>query len=171
MKNSFLASLSFYIIITLILVIICKYSAAQHIQYRHKLNPVPAAKADPAPVNTTPVVITEDTIKTMAIRRTASSMNPRPKKKYIEEQNMCNLSSLPELTPQLPVIINNVAPKMIIELKKRYMGRLYSITKLNMIDDRLKYKLKICDNDNGKFRSEYLDNAGNVVNDPDLDYD
>ena len=38
-------------------------------------------------------------------------------------------------------------------------------------DQRLKFKLKICDKDNGKFRSEYLDKDGNVINDPDLDYD
>ena len=59
---------------------------------------------------------------------------------------------------------------MVAMLKKRYEGRLYSITALNMFDERLKYKLKICDKDNGKFRSEYLDKDANVVNDPDFDY-
>lgn len=97
---------------------------------------------------------------------------PKLKKPYVEEQNMCNLSSLrPEFAAQLPVVINKVTPEMLKFIKEKYIGRLYSITGLNMIDARLKYKLKICDSDNGKFRSEYLDKDGNVVKDPALDYD
>ena len=60
---------------------------------------------------------------------------------------------------------------MIKMLKERYKGRLYSITGLNMIDQRLKFKLKLCDKNNAKFRSEYLDKDGNIVTDPDFDYD
>ncbi len=151
------------IVILILLLITTTYNVgAQHIQYRHKIKPVPEI------VNIVPVVDTTTAIK---VTKSAVNINPRPKKKFVEEQNMCNLMSLPELAPQLPVIINNVSPQMVKELKERYAGRLYSITKLNMIDDRLKYKLKICDNDNGKFRSEYLDAEGKIINDPDLDYD
>jgi hypothetical protein len=105
------------------------------------------------------------------ISKAAFTLNPRPRKPWIEEQNVCNLLSKPELAPQLPLIINNVKPEMVKLIKERYKGRLYSITGLNMMDERLKYKLKICDKDNAKFRSEYLDKDGNVVKDPGLYYD
>jgi hypothetical protein len=78
--------------------------------------------------------------------------------------------SKPEVAPTLPLIINNVAPEMVKILKERYKGKLYSITGLNMFDERLKYKLKICDKNQAKFRSEYLDKEGNIVSDPDFDY-
>ena len=174
--------------ITLLLIIAGNISVAQHIQYRDKKKPVntknsspPENKPIPVPDNAIkiipvdtiakPVVIKEDTSKAFTKSRAAFTMNPRPKKNYVEDQNMCNLLSRPELAPQLPLVINNVSPEMVKKLKKRYEGRLYSITGLNMIDDRLKYKLKICDKDNGKFRSEYLDKDGNIINDPDLDYE
>ena len=92
------------------------------------------------------------------------------KKKYIEPQNYCDLLSNPRSASKLPLLINRISPEMVKILKVRYAGRLYSITALNMIDERLKYKLKICDKDNGKFRSEYLDKDANIVNDPSLDY-
>jgi hypothetical protein len=122
----------------------------------------------PKEVVVNPIAVPE-VISTAVIKRAAVTMNPRPKKPYIEEQNMCNLMSQPEVAPQLPLVINNVTPEMVQLLKRKYEGRLYSITGLNMIDQRLKYKLKICDKDNGKFRSEYLDKEGNVVIDPDFD--
>lgn len=149
----------------------CNYfSYAQHIQYRHKL--VPVAKKESTPPEVTPgPVISKDTSKAFKKSNAALNMNPRPKKPYVEDHNICNLVSGPNQAPQLPLIINNVSPKMIALLKERYKGRLYSITGLNMIDIRLKFKLKLCDKDNAKFRSEYLDEEGNVINDPDFDYD
>lgn len=155
---------------------------AQHIQYRDKRKPLPAQVApagekQPVPVPertvkiTPPPPIKEDTAQTIVISKAAFTMNPRPKKPYIEEQNMCDLMSKPDIAPQLPLIINNVSEAMVKMLKERYKGKLYSITGLNMMDQRLKYKLKICDRNMAKFRSEYLDKDGNVVNDPDFDYD
>ena len=164
-----------------ILFISFHFSNAQHIQYRDKKKPVPA-KTDASVVQKIPVaekvvkvlpkdtvVVKEDTSNAVKSRK-AFTMNPRLKKPYVEEQNMCDLLSKPEVAPTLPLVINNVSPKMVAMLKKRYAGRLYSITGLNMFDERLKYKLKICDKDLGKFRSEYLDKDGNVVTDPDFDY-
>ena len=163
-------------VFAILLCISFKFSFGQHIQYRDKRKPVaktvdPIPQPIPVPDNTiklTPTI--SDSSKFLTKSRAAFTMNPRPKKPYVEEQNMCNLLSRPELAPQLPIVINKVSPEMVAMLKKRYEGRLYSITGLNMFDERLKYKLKICDKDNGKFRSEYLDKDANVVNDPDFDY-
>ena len=129
---------------TLILpLIVSIYSVtAQRIQYRDKSKP--AEK----------VVLTEDSGK--AFKIPPVTIDPPQKKPYVEEQNMCNLTSRPGVASQLPLIINKISPEMVKMLKERYTGRLYSITGLNMIDQRLKFKLKICDKDNGKFRSEYL---------------
>ena len=172
--------------LTFLLIVTAYFADAQHIQYRDKKKP--AAKTNPVteesnpipvpdrtikvtPVDTTTkVVAVKDTTSTLVKTRAAFTMNPRPKKPYVEEQNMCDLMSKPEVAPTLPLVINNVSPDMIKMLKERYKGRLYSITGLSMFDERLKYKLKICDRNQGKFRSEYLDKDGNVVNDPDFDY-
>lgn len=161
------------IIITLLFIFSYYISAAQHIQYRDKKKPV-EKKNTTIENKVIPVAdksIIKDTSRVFIKSKAAFTMNPRKKKPFIEDQNMCNLMSRPEVAPQLPLVINNVSAEMIKTLKERYAGRLYSITGLNMIDERLKYKLKICDKDNGKFRSEYLDKDGNVVNDPDLDYE
>ncbi len=134
------------ITITLLLIVAGNISVAQHIRYIDKKKLA---------------VIKEDTSKAFA-------MNPLPKKIYVEEQNYCNLLSDPKSAPNLPLVINKVSVEMVKNLKERYTGHLYSITGLNMIDKRLKYKLKICDKNNGKFRSEYLDQDGNIIKDPDL---
>lgn len=173
--------------LTFLLIVAAYFADAQHIQYRDKKKPVAKAnpvaeEKDPVPVpdrtikvipvdtTTKPVAIKQDTSQNLIKTRAAFTMNPRPKKPYVEEQNMCDLMSRPDVAPTLPLVINNVAPEMVKMLKERYKGRLYSITGLNMFDKRLKYKLKICDRDQAKFRSEYLDKDGNVVNDPDFDY-
>ena len=164
-------------VLAILLCISFNSSFAQHIQYRDKKKPV-AKTVDPIPqpvpvpdktIKITPPIA--DSSKILTKSRAAFTMNPRPKKPYVEEQNMCDLMSRPELAPTLPLVINKVSAEMVKMLKARYQGRLYSITGLNMIDERLKFKLKICDKDNGKFRSEYLDKDGKIVNDPDLDYD
>lgn len=116
-----------------------------------------------------PVAIVKDTSSGFTKTKAAFTLNPRPKKPYVEEQNMCDLMSRPEVAPTLPLVINNVSPEMVQMLKARYKGKLYSITGLNMMDPRLKFKLKICDQNLGKFRSEYLDKDGKVVTDPDFD--
>ena len=196
MRNSFAL---IRVTLTFLFIVTVYFAAAQHIQYRDKKKPVPATGTPsgnavvPKPDNTvkvTPpppvveekrvippkdtiakaVVIKEDTSRGFIKTKAAISMNPRPKKPYVEEQNMCDLMSRPEVAPTLPLVINNVAPEMVKMLKERYKGKLYSITGLNMFDPRLKYKLKICDKNLAKFRSEYLDKDGNVVNDPDFDY-
>jgi hypothetical protein len=172
------------ILFSFLFVITFYSSFAQHIQYRDKKKPV-AIKTDggsgsapiPVPDNTVkvippkPVVIKQDTGRSIKKSRAALTMNPRPKKPYVEEQNMCDLMSKPEVAPTLPLVINKVAPEFVAMLKARYKGRLYSITGLNMKDERLKYKLKVCDRNLGRFRSEYLDKDGKVVTDPDFDYE
>ena len=162
--------------LAILLCISFNFSFAQHIQYRDKKKPVtktedPVPQPIPVPdktIKVTPAVA--DSSKALTKSRAAFTMKPRPKKPYVEEQNMCDLLSRPELAPNLPIVINKVSPEMVKMLKTRYQGRLYSITGLNMMDERLKFKLKICDRDQGKFRSEYLDKDGNVVSDPDFDY-
>lgn len=157
----------------LVFIVIHSYSFAQHIQYRDKAKPLPAAKSVNVPQE--PVVkniVVQEKIPvitdTISKRKTATYV--RENKKMPELITGCKLSSPPGQASQLPVIINNVSPEMVAKLKERYKGRLYSITGLNMIDVRLKLKLRICDNDGGNFRIEYLDKDGNVVHDAKLDY-
>ena len=186
--------------LTFLLISTIHFADAQHIQYRDKRKLVANTGGSPSENNIVPrpdntvkvtpppayveekkviprdtidhaVVVKEDTSRGSIKTKAALTMNPRPKKPFVEEQNMCDLMSKPEVAPTLPLVINNVSPEMIKMLKARYQGRLYSITGLNMFDERLKYKLKICDRNQAKFRSEYLDKEGKVVTDPDFDYD
>ncbi len=90
-------------------------------------------KIIPIPPVTKPAIVPADT----AAAKAEFKKKPKFKKPYVEEQNMCNLSSLrPELAAQLPLVINKVTPEMQKFIKERYVGRLYSITGLNMIDKR-----------------------------------
>ncbi|MDQ6755298.1 MAG: hypothetical protein M3004_00025 [Bacteroidota bacterium] len=175
-------------------------SYSQHIEYRDKRKiqgnvPPPSGTTTLSPINHTPpkdkqpiatsdtvvvnkpVVIkpteTKDTavsLSTASLSRNANMPGIIRNKKMPELITGCNLSAPPDKMPQLPIVINDVAPELVAKLKERYKNRIYSITGLNMIDVRLKLKLKICDKDGAKFRIEYLDKDGNIVNDPNLDY-
>lgn len=174
----------------LILLLSSNFLFAQHIQYREKAIPVPATNANngaerpnvpPAtpkstvlPNESKPVPAVKPAEKPEEISavksRVALNFNSKATKKPTELITDCFLSGRADRLPKLPLVINDVSPEMVAKLKERYKGRLYSITALNMTDVRLKYKLRICDKDMGKFRVEYLDEHGNVVNDPSLDY-
>lgn len=196
MRNSFAL---IRVTLTFLLIASVYFAEAQHIQYRDKRKPVANTGGTPSennvvprpdntvkvtpppPVVEKPVVPKDTLVKAVAVKadtgrgfikaRAAFTMNPRPKRPFAEEQNMCDLMSKPEVAPTLPLIINKVSPEMVKMLKERYKGKLYSITGLNMFDERLKYKLKICDKNQAQFRSEYVDKDGKVVTDPDFEYD
>lgn len=161
-------------IVTLFFICIHFYSFAQHIQYRDKAKPLPAAKSvtvSPEPPVKIPVVVPDKTpVSTDTISKRKTTAYIRENKKMPELITGCKLTPPPGQASQLPIVINNVSPEVVAKLKERYKDRLYSITGLNMIDVRLKLKLRICDVDGGKFRIEYLDKDGNKVNDPNLDY-
>ena len=169
----------------------CQFSFAQHIQYRHKII---LENTTTTPPVQQPVIVSKPTVKPKEIipenkpvvkeketpedvtavsfskaGEITGSIN-RVKKQMPELITGCKLSSDPDKVAQLPIVINEVLPEMIAKLKQRYKGRLYSVTGLNMIDARLKMKLKICDKDGGKFRIEYLNKEGDIINDPNLDY-
>jgi hypothetical protein len=163
--------------------------SAQHIQYRDKKKPEiatpagsgvsnsskeiikpPVKETKPVAIQPKPAKDTTNSFSSSSISRNANLPGVIKNKKMPELITGCNLSAPPDKMPQLPIVINDVAPELVAKLKERYKNRIYSITGLNMIDVRLKLKLKICDKDGAKFRIEYLDKDGNIVNDPNLDY-
>lgn len=77
---------------------------------------------------------------------------PRPK----VYKDMC-----PGRTADLPILNNYVPENVVKTLKQKYMGYLYSITSLKMIENHLKYKVSVCDN--GITRTEFVDEAGIIV--------
>lgn len=95
---------------------------AQYIQYRDKKKPAENKNNSTPHVPIDTVAVTEDSGKAFK-SQAAITMNSRPKKPYVEEQNMCNLMSRPGVAPQLLLTIN----EMVKMLKERYTGRLYGI--------------------------------------------
>lgn len=159
--------------LTILLVMFFSFCFAQHIQYRDKSKPRPAP-ADDAPVQQPVKPVAKPVAAISKTQKTDTSISKNEpikiKRKMPELITGCKLSSDTDKVAKLPIVINDVPAEVVAKLKERYKNRIYSITGLNMLDVRLKLKLRICDKDGDKFRIEYLDKDGNVVKDPNLDY-
>src|SRR5687767_5617875 len=122
MRNSFAL---IRVTLTFLLIASVYFAEAQHIQYRDKRKPVANTGGTPSESNVVPrpdntvkvtptppvveekrvipkdtlvkaVVIKEDTSRGFIKTKAAFTMNPRPKRPFVEEQNMCDLMSKPE---------------------------------------------------------------------------
>lgn len=67
----------------------------------------------------------------------------------------------PGTSTELPILNNYVPQDVVVTLKQKYMGYLYSITSLKVTADKLKYKVSVCDN--GITRIEFVDETGLII--------
>ena len=101
-------------------------------------------------------------------RRKNFTMKSMPIKRKIDEFiTECDFRSQPDKVPQLPYVTNFVEPAIIDMLKKKYEGKLYSITGLVSNTDEQHFKLRVCRK--GKLEVEYVNEKGTVIENPTLD--
>ncbi len=67
----------------------------------------------------------------------------------------------PGLSGAVPVIMNYIPPEMILKLTEIYKGHLYSISAVKNAANKVRYKLKVCEN--GIIKYEYADENGNII--------
>lgn len=153
---------------------------AQYLHYsdkRHIDNTAPAATAiQPAPkpiVKDTVIIREKDTVKqvvgdtiriivrdTIRIRDTLIIRDtvrlPSDTIIYHQWQDKC-----PGLSGATPVLTNYVSKEIVLKLTEIYKGHLYSISTIKAVNNKLGYKLKVCEN--GEIRFEYADEHGEII--------
>lgn len=67
----------------------------------------------------------------------------------------------PGLSGAIPVLSNYVAPEMVLKLTEIFKGHLYSISSSKNANNKVQYKLKVCEN--GVIKFEYADDNGNII--------
>lgn len=67
----------------------------------------------------------------------------------------------PGLSGAVPVLTNYVPKEMVPKLTEIYKGHLYSITSIKVANNKLNYKLKVCEN--GEIKFEYADENGDII--------
>lgn len=67
----------------------------------------------------------------------------------------------PALSGSIPVLANFVPQELIPKLTEFFKGHLYSITSIKVADNKIQYKLKVCEN--GEIKTEYADESGNLI--------
>jgi len=75
---------------------------------------------------------------------------------YHEWPDLC-----PGLSGSIPVLTNYVPNEMVLKLTEIYKGHLYSITSLKVENNKLEFKLKVCEK--GEIKFEYADETGNII--------
>ena len=67
----------------------------------------------------------------------------------------------PGLSGAVPVLTNYVPKEIVPKITEIYKGHLYSITSIKVANNKLNYKLKVCEN--GEIKFEYADENGDII--------
>jgi hypothetical protein len=67
----------------------------------------------------------------------------------------------PALSGSIPVLTNYVPKELIPKLTEFFKGHLYSITSIKVAENKMQYKLKVCEN--GEIKIEYADESGDLI--------
>lgn len=152
---------------------------AQYVHYSDKrnINTTTAAKATqpvPKPIIKDTIIIRQkdtvrqvvrDTIKiivrdTIRIRDTVVIRDtvrlPADTIIYHQWPDKC-----PGLSGATPVLTNYVPKEIVLKLTEIYKGHLYSISSIKVANNKLEYKLKVCEN--GEIKFEYANEHGDII--------
>ena len=159
------------IVFAILLIVTGNFSFAQYVHYSDKTQRADAAsKVVPNTVvrdtvriivRDTVRVIVRDTIK-VVVRDTVKiviqdTVKSTPDKVvYHKWPDRC-----PGLSGAVPVLLNYIPKEMVPKLTEIYKGHLYSISSIKVSNNKLEYKLKVCEN--GQIRFEYADENGNII--------
>lgn len=172
------------IFFTILLIITGNYLFAQYIHYsdtRNINNKSGRTEATPKAVPNTEKQVIKDTVRDtvkivihdtvrVVIRDTIKitardtvkivvhdTVNVAPEKVvYHKWPDRC-----PGLSGAVPVLTNYVPKEMVPKLTEIYKGHLYSITSIKVANNKLNYKLKVCEN--GEIKFEYADENGDII--------
>ncbi len=177
------------IVFTIFLIATVNVLFAQYVHYSDKrkiTNTEPAATAAPKLIKDTTAKIIRDTVRIVVkdtvkvtvkdtirtvvhdtlkvmVRDTVEivihdtvNVCPTEKTVYHKWPDRC-----PGLTGAIPVLNNYIAPEMVLKLTEIYKGHLYSISSSKDANNKVQYKLKVCEN--GVIKFEYADENGTII--------
>lgn len=163
------------IIFILLLIISTHYLSAQYLHYwddsRPRRNtqapPKPAPVEVPKPVEiVAPRIITKPVMVDPIILADAVTINTAVLTKapkvirapliFHQWPDLC-----PGLSGSIPVLNNYVPKEILLILKEKFKGHLYSISSYKGQDGRQEYKLKVCAG--GMIKYEYANGFGNIM--------
>lgn len=172
------------IFFTIILILIADCLFAQYVHYSDTRNindKSQHAEADPKPapgvvkqvvrdtVRDTVKIVVHDTIRVI-VRDTIKITSTDTVKIAVHDtvriaQNKVVYHKWPDRCPGLsgavPVLTNYVPKEIVPKVTEIYKGHLYSITSIKVANNKLNYKLKVCEN--GIIKLEYADENGNII--------
>jgi hypothetical protein len=67
----------------------------------------------------------------------------------------------PGIAGSIPILITYVPGELVLKLREKYQGRLYSIAGIKVDDKTHKYKLRICAGEEVEYA--YADEEGNII--------
>jgi hypothetical protein len=91
------------------------------------------------------------------INKEAEPGKPGEEKVVYHEWPYC----CPGIAGSIPILITYVPPELVLKLREKYQGRLYSIAGIKIDDKTHKYKLRICAGEEVEYA--YADEEGNII--------
>lgn len=165
---------------TILLILAGNCLFAQYVHYSDKRNinnnnqrsvaaPKPAANSVKTVIRDTVKIVVHDTIR--VVIRDTIKITARDTVKIIVHDTVRVATDkvvyhkwpdrCPGLSGAVPVLTNYVPKDIIPKITEIYKGHLYSITSIKAANNKLNYKLKVCEN--GEIKFEYADEKGDII--------
>jgi hypothetical protein len=96
---------------------------------------------------------------TRTVEKSTAPETPKPKEEkviYHDWPDCC-----PGMKGSIPILVTYVPHELVLKLKEKYQGHLYSIACMKVPTDRTAYKLRICDGNEVKYA--FADEEGNLM--------
>jgi hypothetical protein len=169
------------IIFAILLTVTGNFSFAQYVHYSDKTKradaapkvvPNTAKEVERDTVRDTVKVVVRDTVR--VIVRDTIKVIVRDTVKIVVQDTVKSTPDTvvyhkwpdrcPGLSGAVPVLTNYIPKEMVPKLTEIYKGHLYSISSIKVANNKLEYKLKVCEN--GEIKFEYADETGNIITKP-----
>ena len=94
---------------------------------------------------------------TRTVQKSAPAEKPKEEKVVYHDWPDC----CPGMKGSIPILVTYVPHELVLKLKEKYQGHLYSIAGMKVPVDRTAYKLRICDGNDVKYA--FADEEGNLM--------
>lgn len=95
--------------------------------------------------------------ETRSATKKAEPVKPADEKVVYHEWPYC----CPGIPGSIPILITYVPGELVLKLREKYQGRLYSIAGIKVDSNTHKYKLRVCEGDDVIYA--YADESGNII--------